>query len=80
MWSHMDELVPNQQIGHGGPVKRFSNIKFHENPPSGNRVVSCGQIDKHDKANCCCFFSFSFANMPKNGSSLSSKTFTESML
>jgi len=25
--------------------ERHSNIKFHENPSSGNRVVSCGQTD-----------------------------------
>jgi len=23
-----------------------SNIKFHENPPSGSRIVTCGQTDK----------------------------------
>jgi len=25
----------------------YSNIKFHENPLSGNRVVPCGQTDRH---------------------------------
>jgi hypothetical protein len=25
--------------------KKFSNIKFHENPSSGSRVVPCGQTD-----------------------------------
>jgi hypothetical protein len=26
-------------------------MNFHENPSSGRRVVSCGQTDRHDKAN-----------------------------
>jgi len=25
--------------------EKFSNIKFHENPSSGSRVVPCGRID-----------------------------------
>jgi hypothetical protein len=24
---------------------KYSNVKFHENPPSGSRVVPCGQTD-----------------------------------
>jgi hypothetical protein len=35
--------------------QKYSNAKFHENPPSGNRVVSRGrtdgQADRHDEAN-----------------------------
>ena len=31
--------------------KKNSNIKFHENPSSGSRVVPCGQTDRHDDAN-----------------------------
>jgi len=27
-------------------LEKFSNIKFHENPSSGSRVVPCGQIDR----------------------------------
>jgi hypothetical protein len=26
-------------------------MKFHENSSSGNRVVPCGQTDRHDEAN-----------------------------
>jgi hypothetical protein len=26
-------------------LKKYSNIKFHENPSSGSRVVTCGQTD-----------------------------------
>ena len=26
--------------------KKYTNIKFHENPSSGNRVVPCGQMDR----------------------------------
>jgi len=25
--------------------KKFSNIKFHENPPSGSLVIPCGRTD-----------------------------------
>jgi hypothetical protein len=35
--------------------EEYSNITFPENPPSGNRVVPCGQpdrqTDRHDKIN-----------------------------
>jgi hypothetical protein len=35
--------------------KKYSNIKFHENPASGSRVVPCGQTDirtnRHGDAN-----------------------------
>jgi len=26
--------------------EKYSNIKFHENPSSGSRVVTCGQADR----------------------------------
>jgi len=29
--------------------EKHSNIKFHENPSSVNRVVPCGQTDRHDE-------------------------------
>jgi len=29
--------------------EKYPNIKFHENPSSGCRVVPCGQTDGHDK-------------------------------
>jgi len=25
--------------------KKYSNIKFHENPSSGSRVMPCGRVD-----------------------------------
>jgi hypothetical protein len=39
--------------------EKYVNIKFHENPSSGNQVVTCGrtdeqtgrQTDRHDEAN-----------------------------
>jgi len=31
--------------------EKFSNIKFHENPSSGRRVVLCGQKDRNEEAN-----------------------------
>ena len=30
---------------------KYSNIKPHENPSSGSRVVPCAQMDRHAKAN-----------------------------
>jgi len=32
-------------------LEKYSNIKFHENPSSGSRVVPFGQTDGHGKAN-----------------------------
>jgi hypothetical protein len=31
--------------------KKAKNIKFHENPCYGSRVVQCGQTDGHHEAN-----------------------------
>jgi len=31
--------------------KKYSDIKFDENPSSGSRVVPCGRADGHDEAN-----------------------------
>jgi hypothetical protein len=31
--------------------EKSSNIKFHELPSSGSRVVPCGRTDRHDEAN-----------------------------
>jgi hypothetical protein len=42
--------------------KNFSNIKFHQNPSNGSRVVPCGPTDMKLKV------AFrNFANAPKNG-------------
>jgi hypothetical protein len=30
--------------------EKYSNIKFHEIPSSGSRVVPCGRTDRHDEA------------------------------
>ena len=36
-------------------LEKYSDIKFHENPSSGSRVVPCGRTDgrtdRHDEAN-----------------------------
>jgi len=38
-------------------LKKYSNIRFHENLSNGNRVVPCGQTDRQadrqDNANIC---------------------------
>ena len=44
--------------------QKYSNIKFHENPSSGSRVVPYGQTDRPDEAKTAVFRNF--ANAPKN--------------
>ena len=47
--------------------EKYSNIKFHENPFSGSRVVPCGwtdrRTDRHDEVNS---LFRNFANGPQN--------------
>jgi hypothetical protein len=43
--------------------EKSSNIKFHENPSSGSRVVPCGRTDRYDEANVA---HRNFVNAPKN--------------
>jgi hypothetical protein len=31
--------------------EKYPNIKCHENPSIGSRVVPCGRADRHDEAN-----------------------------
>ena len=31
--------------------EKYSNMKFHENPSSGGRVIPCGQKDRHGEPN-----------------------------
>jgi hypothetical protein len=51
--------------------KKYSNVKFHENPSSESRVVLCGrtggQTDTHDESNSALL---NFMNAPKNCSRL----------
>ena len=35
----------------GQIFEKYSNIKFPENPSSGNRVVPCRRTDREDEAN-----------------------------
>jgi len=30
--------------------EKSSNIKFHDNPSSGSRLIPCGRTGRHDKA------------------------------
>ena len=32
-------------------LEKYANNTFHENPSSGNRVLSFGQTDRHDETN-----------------------------
>jgi len=49
--------------------EKYSNIRFQENPPSGSRVVPCGQTDwRTFKLKLIAAF-HNFANAPKNLSS-----------
>jgi hypothetical protein len=45
-------------------VEKYSNIKFHENPSSGNRVVPCGETDRHTDMTKITVFHY-FAKPPK---------------
>ena len=38
-------------------------MKYHQNPPSGSRVLPCGRTDGHDEVNVA---SRNFENAPKN--------------
>jgi hypothetical protein len=40
------KLIASRQI-----FLEYTNIKFHENPSSGSRVVPCGRTDVHDETN-----------------------------
>ena len=46
--------------------KKYPNIKFHENPSSGHRVVPCGQTDRRTEGERLIVASRNFANAPKN--------------
>jgi len=35
--------------------EKYSNVKFHEIPPSGSPVVLCGRTDRHDETNSLLF-------------------------
>jgi hypothetical protein len=48
--------------------EKYSNIKFHENPSSGSRVLPCGPTDRQTDMKLIVAF-HSFANAPKNWSS-----------
>jgi len=47
--------------------EKYSNIKFHENPSSGSRVVPCGRTDGQTDRTMLIVASSNFANTPKNG-------------
>jgi len=46
--------------------EKYSNIKFHENPSSGNRVVPNGRKDGQIDTIKLIFTFHNFANAPKN--------------
>jgi len=49
--------------------RKHSNIKFHENPFSGSRVVACGQTDgRRDRMRKSIVAFLNFTNAPKNWS------------
>ena len=45
--------------------KKYSNVKFHENPSSESRVVPWGRTDGHTDVQECHFFAI-LRNAPKN--------------
>jgi len=46
-------------------LEKYSDVKFHENPSSGTRVVPCGRTDIDTTQLIAAFRSL--ANAPKNG-------------
>jgi len=46
--------------------EKFSNMKFHENPSSESRVVTCGRKDRRTDTTELLVASRNFANVPKN--------------
>jgi len=47
--------------------KKHSNIKFHEHPSNGSRVVSCGQTDRRDVSVAFQQFSGAPTNIDSSG-------------
>ena len=45
--------------------ENYSDFRFHENPSSGNQVVSCGQTDGRTDMMELIVSSLSFVNAPK---------------
>ena len=45
--------------------EKYTNIKFHENPSSGSRVVPCGRKDGRTDTTEVFFAFRNFANAPK---------------
>jgi len=46
--------------------KNTQNIKFHENPSSGSRVVPCGRTDGQTEVRKLIISFYNFAKSPKN--------------
>jgi hypothetical protein len=52
MWSTRFSCPILMKVEFSGQIfEEHSNIKFHENPSSGSRVVPCGRKDRHGEAN-----------------------------
>ena len=45
--------------------EKYSNIKFHENPPSGSRVVPCGRTDRQTDMTKLIVTFRNYTNAPK---------------
>jgi hypothetical protein len=41
----------NETLTFSTELKKYSNVKFHENPFSGSRVIPGGRTDEHDEIN-----------------------------
>ena len=55
----------NETWIYSADFREVADIKFHENPSGGNRVVLCGQMDRRDETDGPLI---NFSNKPKNQS------------
>jgi hypothetical protein len=59
---HVKCLLFLSDFNAGQIFEKYSNVRFHENPSSGNRVVLCGRTDGQTDRNVVTFRNF--ANAP----------------
>jgi hypothetical protein len=70
MWSTRYSCEILRKLDLSGQIfEKYSNSKYHENPSSGSRDVSCGRTNGNNEGVIVAFRDF--ANPPKKGTSVS---------